>query len=89
VQQGEGLFDDPAVLAEPGTVCGAATGDDRRDPHGLDLLAVVVVGTVGEHSVWTPSRPTTTTPYSEVPPITRRVVYLAPVGDAGMIDGLG
>ena len=32
VQQGDGLFDDPAVDAQAGAVLGAAAGDDRGDP---------------------------------------------------------
>ena len=51
MEQGKRLPDDPAVLAQPGAVFGAAPGDDRRDTHRPNLLAilVVVVGTVGIH----------------------------------------
>ena len=49
VQQGQGLFDDPADLAESGAVFGATTGDDRFDTPVADLsaVAVVVLATVG------------------------------------------
>ena len=43
VQQGEALLDDPAVHAQAGAVLHAAPGDDRGDPGGPDLLAVLVV----------------------------------------------
>jgi hypothetical protein len=44
---------------------GAAPGNDRRDTSRLDLRAVliVVVGTVGEHCIRPPPRPTATTPH--------------------------
>ena len=49
MQQGEGLFDDPADLAEPGTVVGAAAGDDGCDTlvANLSAVTVVVVAPVG------------------------------------------
>jgi hypothetical protein len=50
VEPGEGAFDDPAMLAEPGAVFCLAAGD-----HGFDAalpeqaaVLVVVVATVGE-----------------------------------------
>lgn len=48
VQQRERLLDDPAVLAQPGAVLGAATGDDGRDAHCLDLPAVLIVVVGGD-----------------------------------------
>jgi hypothetical protein len=65
MQQGKRLLDDPAVLAQPGAVSGAAPGDDRRDTHRPNLLAilVVVVGTVGIHRVRPSSRAPAATAY--------------------------
>ena len=65
MQQGKRLLDDPAVLAQPGAVFGAAPGDDRRDTHRPNLLAilVVVVGTVGIHRVRPSSRAPAATAY--------------------------
>jgi hypothetical protein len=58
MQRGKRLLDDPAVLAQPGAVFGAVPGDDQRDTHRPNLLAilVVVVGTVGIHRVRPSSR---------------------------------
>ncbi len=49
VEQGDGLFHDPAVDAEAGAVFCAAAGEDGGDGAGADLAAVfvVVVGAVG------------------------------------------
>jgi len=43
VQQGEGLFHDPAVRAQARAVFGAAAGDHGRDALVPDLPAVLVV----------------------------------------------
>jgi hypothetical protein len=43
VQQGDGLFDDPAVHAQPGAMFRAALGYDGCDPGLPYLLAVLVV----------------------------------------------
>ena len=43
VQQGEALLHDPAVHTQPGAMLGAAARNDRGDPGGPDLLAVLVV----------------------------------------------
>jgi hypothetical protein len=43
VQQCEALLDDPAQLAQPGTVFSAAAGDHRRDAELADQGAVLVV----------------------------------------------
>ena len=50
VEPGEGAFDDPALLAEPGAVVGLASGDHWFDPAFPDQAAVlvVVVAAVGE-----------------------------------------
>src|SRR5437016_2548795 len=50
---------------QPGAVFGAAPGDDRRDTHRPNLLAilVVVVGTVGIHRVRPSSRAPAATAY--------------------------
>ena len=65
MQQGQRLLGDPAVLAQPGAVFGAAPGDDRRDTHRPNLLAivVVVVGTVGCDPLWPSTRPTDAATY--------------------------
>lgn len=49
VEQGDGLFHDPAVDAEAGAVGCAAAGEDGGDGAGADLAAVfvVVIGAVG------------------------------------------
>ena len=38
MQQGKRLLDDPAVLAQPGAVFGAAPGDDRLTPTARTCL---------------------------------------------------
>jgi hypothetical protein len=50
VEPGEGAFDDPAVVSEPGAVLCLAAGDDRLDAAVPDEAAVlvVVVAAVGE-----------------------------------------
>lgn len=65
MQQGKRLLDDPAVLAQPGAVFGAAPGDDQRDTHrpNLPAILVVVVGTVGIHRVRPSSRAPAVTAY--------------------------
>src|SRR6266568_9243926 len=59
------LLDNPAVLAQPGAVPGAAAGDDRRDADRLDLTAVlvVVVRAIGEHRLRPAPWATTTAPH--------------------------
>lgn len=54
VQKGDGLLDDPASGAESGAVADAASGDDRGDPPGSQVLAVavVVVAPVGVEPLW-------------------------------------
>lgn len=54
VQPSEGAFDDPADLAQTGTVRDAAAGDHRGDPAPAQQRAVlvVVVATVGEQPAW-------------------------------------
>ncbi|GAA2579963.1 hypothetical protein GCM10010399_07170 [Dactylosporangium fulvum] len=49
VQPGDRAFDVPAVLAQTGTVPGAATGDVRGNAAGSDqaTVLVVVVAAVG------------------------------------------
>jgi hypothetical protein len=55
VQQGDGLFDDPAagVVA----VAGLAAADQRHDPAGADLVAVdiVVIAPVGQENIGSPA----------------------------------
>ncbi|PWK84461.1 hypothetical protein C8D88_10876 [Lentzea atacamensis] len=63
VQQGQGLFDDPAVHAQSGTVLDAAAGDERPDVLGADLFAVLVVGAVGVHPVGSVPRVATPAAY--------------------------
>ena len=55
----------PSGTAQPGAVFGAAPGDDRRDTHRPNLLAilVVVVGTVGIHRVRPSARAPAATAY--------------------------
>ena len=50
VEPGEGAFDDPSLVAEPGAVFGLATGDHRFDTAAPDEAAVlvVVVAAVGQ-----------------------------------------
>ena len=53
VQPGEGAFDDPAVAAESGSVCGLASRDQRLDatlPDETPVL-VVVIAAVGDEAV--------------------------------------
>lgn len=63
VQPGEGTFDDPADLAETGTMCGPAPGDHRCDPFPAEEVAVlvVVVASVGEQPAGPVPRPPTAT----------------------------
>ena len=60
VEPGEGAFDDPAVVAEPGAVFGLASRDHWFDAALPDQSAVlvVVVATVGEQRLGSSSRPT-------------------------------
>jgi DDE superfamily endonuclease len=55
--EGERLFHDPAVHAQPRAVLLAASGDERRDPGVSHLLAVlvVVVAAIGVERVGSPS----------------------------------
>ncbi|GHA49458.1 hypothetical protein GCM10010329_84530 [Streptomyces spiroverticillatus] len=50
MQPGESPFHDPAVGAQPTAMTGAAAGDGRHDPLGVDLrtVDVVIVSAVGE-----------------------------------------
>lgn len=55
VEPGEGAFDDPAVMSEPGSVLGLSAGDHGLDsaPTQLTAVAVVVVAAVGNDEVGT------------------------------------
>jgi hypothetical protein len=59
VEPGEGSFDDPAVLAEPGAVFGLASRDHGFDAALPDEAAVlvVVVAAVGEQRLGSPAGP--------------------------------
>ena len=59
VQPGEGALDDPADAAEAGAVLGVAMGDLRCHASESQLAAVlvVVVASVGEHTVRPFARP--------------------------------
>jgi hypothetical protein len=54
VEPGESAFDDPADLAQPGAVGGAAAGDARGDAAFAQQPAVLVVvgAAVGEQLPW-------------------------------------
>ncbi len=59
VQMADRAFDDPAFAAKPRAVLCAAPGDDRDDPAGAELAAVlvVVIAAVGEDAVGLATRP--------------------------------
>ena len=59
VEPGEGAFDDPAVTAEAGAVCGLAARDHRFDPAFSEepAVLVVVVAAVGEQRLGTTPGP--------------------------------
>src|SRR5512142_2368753 len=61
VQQGDGLLDDPAVHAQPGTVLCVTAGDHRGDPGlpHLGAVLVVVVAAAGVDRLWPPAGPAT------------------------------
>ena len=62
MKPGEGAFDDPAFVAEPGSVFGLAASDDR--PHAAlpdePAVFVVVVAAVGEQRTRSTARPART-----------------------------
>jgi hypothetical protein len=65
VQQREGLLDHPPVGAQPRTVLDTTPGDDRLDPGGSDLRAVlvVVIAAVGVERVRAAAWPSASAPY--------------------------
>ena len=64
VEPGEGAFDDPAHLAEAGTVLRLATCDHRRDPADTEeaTILVVVVATIGDNLSWSSAGPANGSP---------------------------
>lgn len=87
VEPGEGPLDDPAGLAQAGTVSCAFPGDLRRDATGPQETAVLVVAAVGEQ----PARPVTW-PSSDPADVGYRVEQRHQLGDivtvsAGQGDG--
>jgi len=65
VQVGERALDNPASVAEPGAVFGAAASDQRFHTEYADQAAVlvVVVAAVTEHDVGSAPRPTALAPH--------------------------
>ena len=59
VEPGKGALDYPTHGAQPGAVCGLASGDHGRDASLTNETAVpvVVVASVGDHSVRSSARP--------------------------------
>lgn len=55
----EASLDDPALLAEPGAVLGAAASDQGLDPAGPQQPAVlvVVIAAIGDHDIGFLPRP--------------------------------
>jgi len=65
MQPGEGALNDPAGAAEPGAMLGPAAGDLRCDPAPAELapVLVVVVATVGEHTLRPSARASDAAPH--------------------------